>query len=137
MNPAEKAAVEEWLKGQHRCAVCWWPKSDGRRQCELHHICGGFSRSKGHDKRNYLLLCERCHGVFHSGKIYALCPDLDRSTLLWSKEDSDPDNYDPQFLATLKNKRHLGYEPSPPDQYYLDERKWNSGPWKNRSPWRQ
>ena len=137
MDETQRDTLREWLATQSRCAVCWWPKTDSRRQCEVHHICGGFSRGKGHDKRNYLLLCDRCHGVFHSGKVYALCPDIDRSTLLWAKQDSDPGNYDPQYLAELKSKKHLGYEPVQPDGYYLLERKGNSGPWKYRSPWRQ
>ena len=125
MLAEEKSELRLWLVGQRQCAVCWWPEMAYGREMHVHHMMGGFSRSKGNDKRNYLLLCDRCHGVFHSGKVYALTPDINKRTLLWAKQDSDPDNYDPAYLAVLKNKKHLGYDPEPPDQYYLDERRQN------------
>lgn len=137
MNKEEQSSLAEWLKTQPRCAICWWPKDDNRRAHEVHHICGGYSRSKGNDPRNYLLTCERCHGVYHSGKIYGLYPDLVRSAILWAKRESDPGNYDPEYLAWLKNKKHLGYDPAPIPDYYLNERKENSAPWNQRNPWPQ
>lgn len=135
MNKAESEAADKWLATQKRCAVCWWPKDDQRRATELHHICGGSARSKGHDPRNYLLTCERCHGIHHSGKIYGLSPDLTVAMFLTAKLESDPDNFDPEYLAYLRNKKHLGYDPAPIPDFYLTERKANERPWMERKPW--
>ncbi len=137
MNKQEQADLVEWLKLHDECAVCWWPRGDGRREVEVHHICGGASRSKGHDARNFLLLCERCHGIHHSGKIYGLSPDLTKAMILFAKRESDPGLYDPAYLAALRNKRHLGYDPEPIPEYYLRERERNRGPWDKRRPWPQ
>lgn len=132
MNKAERAAVSDWVQLHRCCAVCWWPESDGRRRLEVHHIMGGAARK--HDVRNYLRLCERCHGVLHSGRIYGGFPDLTNAILLSTKQESDPDNFDPEYLASLKHKKHLGYDPEPVPQWYLDEREKNVGSWKNRRP---
>jgi hypothetical protein len=48
--------------------------------------------------------------------------------------DADPDNYDPVWLASLKHKKHLGYEPEPLPEYYAEERSRNVREWKNRAP---
>jgi hypothetical protein len=131
MNKAEQAALLEWVQLHRCCAVCWWPESDGRRKLDVHHIMGGAGRK--HDIRNYLRLCERCHGVLHSGKIYGSFPDLTNAILLSTKQESDPDNFDPAYLASLKHKKHLGYDPEPVPQWYLDERQRNLGSWKSRN----
>ena len=132
MNKDERAALIEWVQEHRCCAVCWWPESDGRRRLEVHHLCGGASRK--HDIRNYLRLCERCHGILHSGKIYSGLPDVNRRILLTCKQECDPDNYDPEYLASLKHKKHLGYEPEPVPEYYLEERDRNVGSWNRRTP---
>lgn len=115
--------VQEWVANQTRCAICHWPESDLRRRLHVHHLCGGAARK--HDVRNYLRLCSRDHEIFHSGLVVGRFPPLYKQTLLWAKLDSDPDNYDPEFLASLKLKRHLGYEPEPPDEWYLKDRERN------------
>jgi hypothetical protein len=97
---------------------------------EIHHLQQGAARK--HDRRNLLSLCERCHGVFHSGRVYGLYPDLNKGILLTAKQESDPENYDPEFLASLRHKRHLGYEPQPIPAYYLDERQANL--YRSRKP---
>jgi hypothetical protein len=98
----------------------------------VHHIIGGAGRK--HDIRQYLRLCERCHGVYHSGKIYSAQPDITKNVLLGVKQDCDPDNYDPAFLASLKHKKHLGYDPEPLPDYYTRERQQNLTSWTARSP---
>jgi hypothetical protein len=123
MNKAEQAACREWAELHRCCAICWWPESDGRRYLHVHHICGGAARK--HDVRNYCRLCDRCHEVLHSGRVAGNYPDLDNSAVLWAKQESDPDNYDPAFLASLRHRKWLGYDPAPPDQWYLDERQHN------------
>lgn len=132
MNKAEKASLLEWAAEHRCCSVCWWPESDGRRRLEVHHIIGGAGRK--HDVRNYLRLCDRCHGVYHSGKVNGLFPDIDKRILLGIKQDCDPDNYDPEFLASLKHKKHLGYEPGALPDYYQSERERNTGSWTSRTP---
>lgn len=132
MNKAEKLALQEWLALHRCCAVCWWPESDMRRRMEVHHLIGGPGRK--HDVRQYVRLCDRCHGVLHSGKIFANVPDLTAAILLSTKQESDPDNYDLVFLASLRLKKHLGYEPEPVPDYYLEERQRNVGSWKTRHP---
>lgn len=52
--------------------------------------------------------------------------------MLWAKRDSDPENYDPDFLAGLRHRKWLGYDPVAPDEWYLQERETNLG--KARTP---
>lgn len=132
MNKQERADLIEWVAEHRCCAVCWWPESDGRRGLEVHHLIGGAGRK--HDVRQYVRLCDRCHGVLHSGKVYARQPDLDRRILLGVKQECDPDNYDPAFLASLKHKKHLGYDTAPLPDYYLEERQRNTRSWQSRQP---
>lgn len=132
MNKQEQSDLLAWVSLHRCCAVCYWPESDGRRGMEVHHLVGGAGRK--HDIRNYLRLCERCHGVLHSGKIYSSQPDLDRRILLGVKQECDPENYDPVYLASLKHKKHLGYDPAPLPEYYQDERQRNVGQWARRNP---
>ena len=132
MNKDEKAALIEWVQEHRCCGVCWWPESDGRRRLEVHHLVGGAGRK--HDIRNYVRLCERCHGILHSGRIYSGLPDVNRRILLTVKQECDPDNYDPTYLASLKHKKHLGYDPEPVPEYYLEERDRNVGSWNRRTP---
>ena len=132
MNQSERSALVAWVQEHRCCGVCWWPESDGRRRLEVHHLIGGAGRK--HDIRQYVRLCDRCHGVLHSGKVYANVPDLDKCAVLGVKLECDPDNFDPEFLASLKHKKHLGYEPAPLPDYYLDERQRNVSGWKTRTP---
>lgn len=125
MNRKEQQALTEWLDLHRCCAVCWWPESDWRRACEVHHIAGGAARAKGHHPKNYLRLCDRCHCVYHNGKVCGLFPDLHIGILLTAKQECDPENYDPEFLAQLRNKKHLGKDPEPIPDYYLQERELN------------
>jgi hypothetical protein len=128
VNKRETAELLEWVQLHRCCAVCWWPESDGRRSLEVHHLVGG--RGRKHDVRQYLRLCDRCHGVYHSGRVVGLFPDLTHGILLYTKQESDPDNYDPEFLASLRMKKHLGYDPEQVPEFYLQERQKNTGRWR-------
>jgi hypothetical protein len=130
MTSAERAACEAWVQLHRCCAVCWWPESDGRRRLEVHHLQGGPGRK--HDVRQYLRLCGRCHDVLHDGKLAGNYPPLYKGTMLAAKFESDPENYDPKYLASLRHRAALGYEPERPHQYYLDERQTNLG--RSRKP---
>jgi hypothetical protein len=123
MNKQEQAECWEWSQQHLSCAICWWPQSDGRRELHVHHICSGSARK--HDVRNYCKLCSRCHEVLHQGKVVGNFPDLYNGTVLWAKRESDPENYDPEYLAGLRHRKHLGYEPVEPDSFYLQERETN------------
>lgn len=125
MNARERAALHEWCDIHRSCAVCWWPESAWGRELHVHHLVSGVNRAKAHHPKAYLRLCDRCHCVYHSGKVCGLFPDLDARILLAAKQESDPDNYDPAYLAKLKHKKHLGYEPAPIPEYYLEERQRN------------
>lgn len=122
----------EWVQEHRCCAVCWWPESDGRRRLEVHHLVGGAGRK--HDIRNYLRLCDNCHTVLHSGTRVTGLHNLSRGILLSTKQECDPENYDPQFLASLKMKKHLGYDPEPVPEPYLKQREVNVQGWQYRNP---
>ena len=68
----------------------------------------------------------------HSGN--TLHVDLNNRILLGVKQECDPDNYDPVYLASLKHKKHLGYDPEPLPDYYAKERERNTGSWTSRNP---
>jgi hypothetical protein len=60
--------------------------------------------------------------------------DLTKPILLGVKQECDPDNYDPKFLASLKHKQHLGYEPEELPDAYKEERLRNVQGWSARRP---
>jgi hypothetical protein len=60
--------------------------------------------------------------------------DLNNRILLGVKQECDPDNYDPEYLASLRHKKHLGYDPEPLPDYYAKERERNTGSWTSRNP---
>ncbi len=127
MNKSQRVELAEWVALHRCCAVCWWPESDGRRPLQVHHLVGGQNRYKAHRKECYLRLCDRCHDVYHDGRIAGNYPDLTKAHLLYAKQESDPGNYDPSLLASLKAKKHLGYDPEPLPEFYLSERETNLG----------
>jgi hypothetical protein len=133
VNEKQRAEMFAWADLHRSCAVCHWPESDGRRRLEVHHLVGGANRQKAHTPRAYLTLCNRCHGVYHGGKVVANTPDLTLAILLEAKRESDPELYDPQFLAKLKNKKHLGVDPEPIPEFYMNERERNLT-WSKRNP---
>lgn len=98
---------------------------------EIHHLVGGAGRK--HDRRNLLTLCENCHAVLHSGPKVTGLPDLNKGILLTCKQETDPEYYDTAFLASLKHKQHLGYDPEPVPDVYLEQRQRNVT-WSTRSP---
>ena len=65
-------------------------------------------------------------------KVAGNFPELYKGTLLWAKRESDPDNYDPEYLASLRRKKHLGYDPEPPHAFYMQERQANL--YRSRKP---
>lgn len=134
MNKKQRSEAQAYCESHRECAVCWWPESDLRRPLHLHHIVGGFARAKGNDKKNYLRLCKRCHDVHHDGKVAGNFPPITLAVILWVKREVDQSIYDHEYLSSLRNKKHLGHDPSPPSEFYFLEREANIGPWKQRRP---
>lgn len=131
-SKADKLLLQEFAAEHRSCAVCWWPESDMRRRMEIHHLVGGAGRK--HDRRNLISICSNCHAVLHSGSRVTGLPDLTPAILLFTKQECDPDNYDPVYLASLKRKKHLGYEPEPIPEAYLQQRQANVKGWIFRRP---
>lgn len=132
MTKQDRITLQEFAAEHRSCAVCWWPESDMRRRMEIHHLVQGAGRK--HDRRNLLSLCANCHSVFHSGSKVTGLPDLNKGILLACKRESDPEFYDPEFLASLRHKKHLGYEPEEPPECYVQQRQQNVGGWHQRNP---
>lgn len=100
-----------------KCAVCHSP--GGWRGLQFHHLVGAAGRK--HDRRNLLRLCGDCHDTLHFGPPNGV-PDLTKGMLLTVKQEVDPKNYDPEFLASLVRKKWLGYDPEPLADYYIQRR---------------
>jgi len=132
LNKADKLLLQEFAAEHRSCAVCGWPESDMRRRMEIHHLVGGAGRK--HDRRNLVSICSNCHSVLHSGSRVTGLPDLTPAILLSTKLESDPEHYDPVYLASLKRKKHLGYDPEPIPEPYLQERQRNVRGWTYRKP---
>jgi hypothetical protein len=100
------------------CAVCW-----SRSQAlHIHHLQQGAGRV--HDRRALLRLCVWCHDGLHFGGKN----NLTKGQCLTAKRECDDANYDPEFLAALRHKRHLGYGPEPLPEYLLEWRRKNGIP---------
>jgi hypothetical protein len=99
------------------CAVCW-----SRASLHIHHLVGGAGRK--HDRRNLLRLCMWCHEGLHSGGQH----DLSKGMCLTAKREVDDQHYDPEFLASLRLRRHLGYGPEPYPERVLRFRRRNGFP---------
>ena len=132
LTKADKLLIQEYAAMFRSCAVCWWPEGDMRRRMEVHHLIGG--RGRKHDRRNLLSTCSNCHAVLHSGTRVTGLPDVTKGMMLTAKQECDPDHYDPEFLASLLGKKHLGYEPEPLSEFYTEERQRNVMGWSYRNP---
>lgn len=132
LTRADRLLFQEFAALFRSCAVCWWPESDMRRRMEIHHLVGG--RGRKHDRRNFLSLCRNCHEVLHSGSRLTGLPDLNKGILLTCKQETDPEFYDPVFLASLLHRKWLGYDPEPVPEWYLSQRERNVSSWSARKP---
>jgi hypothetical protein len=132
LSKADRLLFQEFAALFRSCAVCWWPESDQRRRMEIHHLVGG--RGRKHDRRNLLSTCSNCHSVAHSGSTVTGLPDITKGMLLTAKQEADPEHYDPEFLASLLGKKHLGYDPEPLAEDYLSQRQRNVKGWSSRNP---
>lgn len=132
LTKKDKLTLQEFAAQFRSCAVCWWPESDMRRRMEIHHLIQGAGRVN--DRRCLLSLCSNCHTVHHSGSRVTGLPDITKGVLLGCKQESDPEYYDPAYLASLRRKKHLGYDPEPLPDAYKEARTRNVKGWSYRNP---
>lgn len=104
--------------------MCHWPARRQGRTLELHHIVGGAGRKNLPDGSNFIALCQLCHKGVHDR--VANAPEIPKGAVLTAKmlEDGEIDLF---ALAQLKHKQHLGYDPEPIPDYYLEQRHKQGG----------
>jgi len=83
------------------CAMCW----TRTEALHIHHLQQGAGRV--HHRKALLRLCHYCHDGLHFGGKH----DITKGMCLTAKRETDDANYDPEFLAALRHKKHLGYGP--------------------------
>lgn len=98
---SDREVLSQFASEYQFCAVCW---ATGL-PLHIHHLQQGSGRV--HDRRALLRLCMYCHEGLHAGGKN----DLTKATCLTAKREVDDANYDPEYLASLRHKRHLGYGP--------------------------
>lgn len=102
LDSQDKVVLSEFAIQYPRCWIC-----DSDCHLEIHHICGRRGK-RPHDRRNLARLCRRCHSCLHSGCSINGVTD---ANVLFAKRQHDGENYDPSYLAGLRHRVHLGYEP--------------------------
>ena len=107
-----------------RCAVCHWPANRRGRNLELHHIVGGPGRKDPKDGSNWLAVCSRCHRAIHDR--LPEYGELPRGSVLVAKVEEDG-TLDLEKLAALRGRKHLGYDPEPIPEKFLEDRRQNGG----------
>lgn len=124
----------DWAASRiQRCACCWAPGGLSTATLHRHHLLGGARRID--DPRNLLLLCfqwneyrPRCHDLFHGANIRredgSLWPALTLGMMLVLKAESDPDNYDPEYLQSLLGKRLLPEIEPLPQEFITERERW-------------
>lgn len=95
------AVLSQFAEEYPFCAVCWARSL----ALHIHHLQQGAGRV--HDRRAILRLCLHCHDGLHFGGKH----DLKKGMLLTAKREVDDAHYDPEYLAALRLKKHLGYGP--------------------------
>lgn len=100
------------------CSLCW----TRTEALHIHHLVQGAGRV--HDRRALLRLCLWCHEGLHSGGKN----NVTKGMCLTAKRETDDANYDPSFLASLRHKKHLGYDPEVPPERIMWFRKRNGFP---------
>lgn len=111
--------LSAYAENHHRCAVCWWPRHRPGRWLEIHHIAGRVLKGH-HNHKNLLMLCNRCHDAVHI-QLAAPYNTLTRGCILTAKREEDGRVY-LKFLAQLRGRQWLGYDPEPIPEVFLQER---------------
>ena len=119
----DKRRLGDYAESHDRCAICHYRKYRPGRNMELHHIVGRYGKER-HDHRNLIMLCNTCHWAVHN-RVPPPFDGLSNCHVLAAKREEDPDQFDPAFLASLRRKKHLGYDPEDIPEAYIDERTHN------------
>lgn len=111
---------------------CWACGRDERQRpdgyyapwrLERAHLSSGSGKLRRVCDRRYVcLLCARCHLLHGKHRIRVgkrLLPFIHDCNMLWWKRLRDPGWYEPEAIAALWTG--IPPEPSPPDQFFLDE----------------
>ena len=120
----DKKLLHEYAESHDRCAICHFRKYRPGRHMELHHVVGRYGKAP-HDHRNLIMLCNTCHWAIHN-IVPPPFDGLSNSHILSAKQEEDGE-VDLEFLASCRRRKHLGYDPEPIPQAYLDERAHNDG----------
>lgn len=114
--------LSEYAESHSRCAICHFRKYRPGRRMELHHIAGRGGPSP-HDHRGLIMLCNTCHWAVHN-RVPPPFDGLGPAHILTAKQEEDGE-VDLEYLASCRRKLHLGFDPEPIPQAYLDERTHN------------
>lgn len=117
-----RSLLSEYAESHHRCAVCHYRKHRPGRRMELHHIVGRRGPSP-HDHRGLIMLCNTCHWAVHN-KVPPPFDGLGPARILTAKEEEDGE-VDLEYLASCRRRKHLGFDPEPIPEAYLNEREEN------------
>jgi len=124
---SNEITMSDYMMLHPHCAICHWPGTRKGRRLELHHIVAGPGRKNPPDGSNWLCTCSRCHVAIHSR--IPEYGELSKGAVLTAKIQEDGP-LDLQALASLKHKKHLGYDPEPIPEPFLQDRIRNGGdPW--------
>lgn len=115
--------LESYAMQCERCAVCYWPKyvKGWRREMNLHHIVHRRGLDYN-DVRNILMVCQRCHDLYHVGGDKQR--PLTLGMILQCKEEEDGE-CDMRFLASLLHRQSLREGPCSLPDWILSEREEN------------
>ncbi len=110
------------------CMICLWSLRDRRRnwhfaKLDVAHIVGGSGRIA--DRRAIVMLCAGCHRLSHLDTIKITeggetirIPNLRAENLVWAKSIHDPENYDLEYLKSLRYRSDAP-DPEQPDEWHL------------------
>ncbi len=126
---ADRKMYQAFMLEFYRCMACGWnPEAPLYREwmfgrLENAHIVGGPGRR--HDRRAIVRLCAGCHRLSHGDRIVVrglVLPTLSLENLLWLKREHDPENYDAEYLQSLRIRSGEKLVPAPLPEWFHKER---------------
>jgi Holliday junction resolvase RusA-like endonuclease len=102
-----RSTLSQFAEEFQQCWIC-----DSICDLQIHHICGRRGKDP-HDRRNLFRICDFCHRLYHDGS--ATQRSIDISHILYAKWYCDRAHYNPEFLASLRGRKHLGADPRRPE----------------------